>query len=337
MRGERGLKNVSIIIPSLNGGTMLQECLCCLEKQSFKDFEVILADNASTDGSPESAKDFFPGLKVLRFNSNLGFAAACARALETAQGQWIAVLNNDAFPETGWLEESLAAAASDETAGMVAPRVIGDKEENSLDSLGMLAGRNGMSYLAGHGDKEDLHRGSARFQEVFGAPAVAALYSKTMLDEIGFFEKDYFAYYEDVDISFRARWAGWKCILADRARVRHMHSETSETIGLSKTYYLHRNRLRTIIRDWPAASILKNLPFILLDDALSFFGAVYIDGNLDAFRARVDFARALASDLRWRSGQAGIRRAHAQDIDKWLTWRYPSAIEVFRRKRSGTR
>ena len=323
---------VSVIVPNLNGGEMLLECIEALKQQSFKEFEVVLVDNGSTDGSQRRAAEIIPGLTLIQLEGNHGFAGACVKAWEQAQGEWIAVLNNDAKPEPGWIEEMLEAAKSDEKIGMVASRVLQEGEGQLIDSLGMLAGRNGLIYLIGHGEPEELYPDTPRFKQVFGPPAVAALYSREMLEEIGFFEQDFFAYYEDADLAFRARWAGWNCVLANKARVRHRHSETAKAIGLSKTYFLHKNRIRAFFRNWPLMSLIRNFPRMLLYDILTTLGAVYIDRNLDAFRARFSFAALATSDMRWRLGQRHLRRVPAGEIDRWLSSDYPPALEVFKRK-----
>jgi GT2 family glycosyltransferase len=316
---------------------MLLSCLAGLKQQRLKDFEVILVDNGSSDGSPHSASQMYPGLTLLLLNTNHGFAGACARAWDQASGEWIAVLNNDAVPEPGWLEEMYEAATSEDRVGMVAPRVVQEQDNGLIDSLGMLAGRNGLIYLIGHGDPANAHPESPRFEDVFGPPAVAALYSRKMLEEIGFFKPDFFAYYEDADLAFRGRWAGWRCLLANRARVRHGHSATAEAIGLSKTYYLQKNRLRTVVRNWPVRSFVKNFPYLIFYNILSTLAAVYADSSLDAFRAWLAFAGGFFADLCWRFEQKPLRRVPPKDIDTWLSRGYPSALELFQRRRDENR
>jgi GT2 family glycosyltransferase len=327
------LTAVSVIIPNLNGGEMLLACIDCIRRQSFENLELILVDNGSTDGSPQRACEKYPGLTLVSLDFNQGFAGACVKGLAHAKGVWIAVLNNDARPEDGWLAELVEAAESEPGVGMVASRVLMDDEPGRIDSLGMMAGSNGLIYLAGHGDPEEAHPDSPRFKEVFGAPAVAALYSRKMIQDIGFFEDNFFAYYEDADLAFRARWAGWKCLLANRARVRHSHSMTAKAIGLKKTYYLHRNRIRTFIRNWPFRSIIRNFHRLVFYDIITFMGAVYMDRSLDALWARSAFVAGCLSDLWWRIKHKPLRKAEAGDIDQWLTAGYPSALSVFNRKR----
>ena len=333
----RDLVAVSVIIPNLNGGEMLLSCLAGLKQQSLQDFEVILVDNGSSDGSPQRAAQIYPGMTLLLLNANHGFAGACASAHDQAKGEWIAVLNNDAVPEPGWLEEMYEAGISEDKVGMVASRVVQDRNPDLIDSLGMLAGRNGLIYLIGHGDPVNAHPESPRFEHVFGPSAVAALYSRRMLEEIGFFEPEFFAYYEDADLAFRARWSGWNCLLANRARVRHAHSATAEAIGLCKTYFLHKNLLRTVARNWPLLSFVKNFPYLIFYDILTTLAAVYAVSGLDAFRARFAFGAGLFADLRWRFEQKPLRRVSPKDIDTWLSRGYPSALEVFQRRRNENR
>jgi len=325
---------ISVLIPNFNGAEVYARCLEALSRQSFRDFEAILVDNGSTDGSGRAAVRAYPWLRLIELDSNLGFTGACRRGLGESRGRWIAVLNNDAVPEPEWLAALFAATESAENTGMVASRVLSMRDPAEVESLGLLPARNGLVYLRGIGepDRPDLELPAT--EEVFGPSGVAALYRREMLDQIGFFEENFFAYYEDADLAFRARWAGWRCRLANRARVRHLHSATADAINLPKTYYLHRNRFWTVWRDWPVAAIFRNLPWLCLYNALTIWRSILFEGNFHAIKARIDAVMAFGQQVQWRRSQRRWRTAAKADISRWLASDYPGLVETHRRKRA---
>ncbi len=325
---------VSVIIPNYNGASLLPGCLSALGAQTFKDFEVVLVDNGSTDASIEIARVAYPGLELVSLDKNLGFAKACNEGLKVCRGDWIAVLNTDAGPKPGWLAALLAAGNSADDIGMVASRVLRGSAPDTIDSLGLIAGRNGLIYLRGLGLADAPDDELAETEEVFGPSGVAALYRRSMIESIGFFEGSFFAYYEDADLGFRARWSGWRCLLANRARVVHKHSATADAMGLGKTLYLHKNRVRTLWRNWPIRSMLTNAHRLVGYDVLSTLYAMISERSLDTFRAGLGAAGFFVSDVGWRRQQAGLRSVEPTEIDRWLTWEHPGAIETFRRKRN---
>jgi len=188
--------------------------------------------------------------------------------------------------------------------------------------------------LAGMGEPDRADSGLPAWEEVFGPSGVAALYRKTMLERIGFFEEQFFCYYEDADLAFRARWAGWRCLLAHAARVRHRHSATADAIGLPKTYYLHRNRFWTVWRNWPVAAIFGNLPWLILYNALTVWRAILFEGNLHAIKARMDAVMAFGQQIQWRRAQRPLRTAKNSEISRWLASEYPGLIETHRRRQA---
>ena len=325
---------VSVIIPNFNGAALLPRCLEALSRQSFRDFEVILVDNGSTDGSGRAAPPAGLELRRLELESNSGFTGACNRGWRESRGRFIAVLNNDAAPEPGWLAALVAAADSSAQAGMVASRVLSMREPGTVDSLGLLPARNGLVYLRGRGEPDRPDSELPATEEVFGPSGVAALYRREMLDQIGFFAEAYFAYYEDADLAFRGRWAGWHCLLAHRARVLHLHSATADAMDLPKTYYLHRNRFWTVWRNWPLAAFLRYFPWFFIYHVLTAWRAILFEGNLHAVKARMDAVMGLGQQLQWRRTQRRLRTVPGAEISRWLSADYPGLLETHRRKRS---
>jgi GT2 family glycosyltransferase len=325
---------VSVIVPNLNGAALLPRCLAALARQSFREFEVIVVDNGSTDGSGRAAPPADLELRLIELESNSGFTGACNRGFRESRGRFIAILNNDAVPEPGWLAALVAAAESGAPVGMVASRVLALREPGTVDSLGLLPARNGLVYLRGMGEPDRPDAELPATEEVFGPSGVAALYRREMLDRIGFLAEPYFAYYEDADLAFRGRWAGWRCLLANQARVRHRHSATADAMDLPKTYYLHRNRLWTVWRDWPLAAFVRNFPWFFLYNFLTVWRAILFEGNLHAVKARMDAVMGLGQQLQWRRTQRRLRTVSGAEISRWLSREYPGLIETHRRKRA---
>jgi GT2 family glycosyltransferase len=252
---DRTSVRVSIIIPNLNGLRHLPECLGSLEKQSFRDFEVILVDNGSSDGSIEYLRQQ-PSVRVVALDKNRGFAGGNNAGLAVARGEYIVTLNNDTRAESGFLAELVAVADRHPQAGMVAARICNSFEPDAVDSLGIAVCRDAMSRGA--------HRGS-RFSalslpavaEILIPSACAALYRRAMLDEIGFFDDDFFAYCEDSDLGLRGRLAGWGALLARDAVVYHKYSMTSGAFSPLKLYLVERNHYFVAVKTLP-------LPLLLL-------------------------------------------------------------------------
>lgn len=246
---------VSIIIPNLNGQQHLPECLGSLEKQGFRDFEVILVDNGSSDGSIEYLQRH-PSVRVVALEKNLGFAGGNNAGLAVAQGEYIVTLNNDTVAEPRFLEELVRVADQHPEAGMVAARICNAFERDKVDSLGIGVCRDAMSRGAFRG-KRFSSLELDRTEEILIPSACAALYRRSMLDEIGFFDDDFFAYCEDSDLGLRGRLAGWTALLARDAVVYHKYSMTSGAFSPMKLYLVERNHYFIAIKNFP-------LPLLLL-------------------------------------------------------------------------
>jgi len=276
---------------------------------------VIVVDDASADNTAREADR--PFVKLIRRDKSGGYAGACADGYAESSGDWIAVLNADTRPHEDWLYQLERAAHSGERTGMAASMVTLEKPRDMVDSAGIEVMRSGMVHLRGHGEIEAGWR-EPDLVEVFGPAGSAAMYSRAMLEDIGFFDPSYYIYYEDADLAWRARWAGWRCVLSNRARVIHRHSYTMAGASAKKRRLLQTNRLRTVVRNWPAAWMARWLPLLAAYDCASV-GRALGEGNLAAaVRARLDFFSHLSSDLvhRKRIMQAG--KESPQRLARWF-------------------
>lgn len=240
---------VSIIIPNWNGLRWLRPCLDSLRRQTYRDFEILVVDNASTDGSVAALACEYPEVRILKMERNVGYAGGCNAGFRIARGEIFVVLNNDTEADPGWLAALVEALDRHPEVGAVASRVMIYDQPHLLNAAGDLYRRDGTADSRGvwqpFGPPYD------RETYVFGASGAAAAYRRQMLEEIGFFEECFFMYYEDVDLAWRAQRAGWRCLYVPEAIVYHHLSATGG--GKTASYYVGRNSLWVLVRHYPVS------------------------------------------------------------------------------------
>ena len=249
---------VSVIIVNYNGSHLLKECLESLSRQTYTDFEIIVVDNGSTDGSVELVKNHFPEVHILVNETNLGYGEGNNRGIMHSKGRYVVLLNNDTKVHHCWLEELIKVAEEDSSIGMCASKILNYDNPEIIDNTGLLMYPDGLARGRGRLEKD---RGQYdTLEEVFIPSGCAALYRREMLEEIGLFDEDFFLYLDDVDIGLRARLAGWKCIYVPDAIVYHKYSATTEPYSPLKAYLVERNRIWIVIKYFPLRMILMS-PF----------------------------------------------------------------------------
>lgn len=257
--------SVSAVIVNWNGGEMLLECLRSLRRQARVPDEVIVVDNASEDGSIEQAMRSFPEIHVLRNAANLGYGAGVNRGVQAARGEWIALLNNDAVAEAGWLAEMLAVAAADPEVGMVACKIYLDRGQRIIDKVGHRIAIDGQNFGRGHGCVDDGRYDG--LTTVAWPDGCAGLWRRSAVCAVGGMDEQFFAYADDADLGIRVRLAGWRCRLAPRAVVDHRHSQSLGAYSARKLYLVERNRI------WLAAKYFP-LPLLALNPVLWLWRAL---------------------------------------------------------------
>jgi GT2 family glycosyltransferase len=245
-----GSPTVTVVIPNWNGRHLLPTCLSALEKQSFPDFEIVVVDNGSTDGSVAWTKESFPGVRVLVNQGNLGFAAAVNRGIRASESKYVALLNSDTQVDRVWLASLVDLAEVEAAVGMCASKMLFADRPNVINSTGICLDLAGIAWDCRGGEADD--RADQEPREVFGACGGAALYRRMMLDEIGLFDEDFFAYLEDVDLAWRARRAGWRALYVPTARVLHHHSATAVEGSRFKSFHLGRNKIWLLVKNYPS-------------------------------------------------------------------------------------
>lgn len=257
MTGSR----VSILIVNWNGISHLPVCLDALQRQSFRDFETILVDNGSSDGSVELLQQSYPWVKVVELGYNSGFSGGNNEGLKHASGDYIVVLNNDTEAEPSWLAELVAAADANPDAGQVGCRICSMADHDLIDSLGHGVCADGMSRGRFRLQRWSEVRDSFREVEpMFFGTACVSLYRRSALEEVGFFDDDMFAIGEDSDLGLRLRWYGWDAVVATEAVVYHKYSATSGVFSPFKLFLVERNHYWVAVKNFPL-SMLVLVPF----------------------------------------------------------------------------
>jgi len=311
------MEKVTIIIPNLNGKRHLQLCLPAVLAQTFPHCEVVVVDNASTDGSVEWVQEQFPQVALIVNDSNLGFAAANNIAIRATSTPLIATLNNDTQVEATWLSELVRATTVDPTVGMVASKILYMQPPHLIDSAGIEVSRAGLAQNRYNGMPENSVE--VEPYEVFGPSAAAALYRRAMLDEIGLFDNSYFAYHEDTDLAWRARLMGWRCLYVPAARVYHAHSATSRQGSPFKRYLLARNGLWTIVKNYPSPGLWLYLPEIVFYNLLSTIYRVILERNWCPVRGSLVALSQVQNALDQRRLIQNQRRVSSQDMRKLMS------------------
>ncbi len=246
-----------MVIVNWNRRELLRACLTSLAGQRGVSFETIVVDNGSSDGSAEAAEREF-GARVIRNPGNRGFCAANNQGIAAAAGEFIALLNNDAEAEPDWLAELHRACSRSPDVGMAASKVLVWEDPRRIDKAGHLIFPDGQNRGRGTGALDEGQ--FDREEEVLWPDGCAAMYRKRMLEEIGGFDEDLFAYGDDAELGLRARIAGWHCWYAPRAVVRHHRGSTMGKGSGARLKLIERNRVLLAVKLFPWSLLWLN-PF----------------------------------------------------------------------------
>ncbi|HUU20552.1 MAG TPA: glycosyltransferase family 2 protein [Sedimentisphaerales bacterium] len=256
---------VSIVIVNWNGQEYLKKCLSSAYAQTYRDFNIVFVDNGSEDGSVEFVAENFPEAEIIKNNENVGFAdgnnIGIKKSFEDIDVKYIATLNNDTIVEPSWLRELVSAAEKDRIIGSCQSKMLRYYDRSIIDSTGIKLLANGTVSDRGAGEKDDGQYD--KLEEVFGACAGAALYRREMLNESGLFPSHYFASFEDVDLAWRARYAGWKCVYVPSAVVYHFRFATQKKmLDEKQTFSVQKiqNRFSYQMKYLPFGCLLKSAP-----------------------------------------------------------------------------
>ncbi len=277
--------SVSIIVVNWNGRHHLQLCLSSIFAQTYPNFEIILVDNGSTDGSQALVREQFPDVRLIALRENVGFARGNNVGISASTADYIATINNDTKVDPNWLTALVETAEANPQVGMCAAKLLFWDRPDIINSAGICLDRAGIAWdrLGGQPDTP----AQINPIPVFGASGGAALYRRTMLNEIGLFDEDFFAYLEDVDLAWRAQLAGWDCLYVDTAVILHRHSATAVEGSPFKNKLLGRNKVWTILKNYPWPLLLLYLPVILLYDLGSVAIALLVRRDFSPLHGRL--------------------------------------------------
>ena len=309
-----------VAIPTLHAGPHLDSCLRALETQTFRNFEVIVINNG--DGPVAPPADLSFSCRVLSPGKNVGFGAAVNLAARDTSASFIATLNDDTEPDPSWLAALVAELLEEPRVGMCASR-IRLLNSGEMDSAGMLLCLDGSSKQRGHGGPASAFEHS---EDVLFPSACAALYRREMVDDVGFFDEDFYLYCEDTDLGLRSRWAGWLCRYVPSATVGHHYSATLGPFSPSKARFVERNRL------WVVA---KNFPLFLLPVVVAVAMTRYFWQFLSRRGQRGATAGFFRSGGSLRQALFIVARAHAETLLA-LPRLFLRRMAIRRKRRIGT-
>jgi len=279
---------------------MLRACLDALAGQTRRADAIVVVDNGSTDGSADGLEATHPDVRVQRLGANVGFAAANNRAIASLGTTWVALLNPDAFPEPDWLAALLRAAESHPEFSLFASRLLRADDPSRLDGTGDVYYASGLAARRDHGQDAGPATATRAPEEVFGPCAAAALVPVEVFRAHGGFDESYFCYFEDVDLAFRLRLAGHRCLYVPDAVARHVGSASAGLRSDFTLYHGHRNLVWTFFKDMPLGLLVLYLPqHVLLNLVSLAYFASRGQGRAIA-RAKWDALRGLPRILRER-------------------------------------
>lgn len=250
---------LSIVIPNWNGAHHLPTCLEALRRQTHPDCEIIVADNASTDSSLDLLARDYPEVRVVRLPENRGFTGACNAGIEAATGDFVALLNNDTEVDPGWAAAVIDAFNRHPEAGLVASKMLLFDRRDRFHTAGDLYRIDGRLINRGVWERDEGQYD--REEYVFSACGGSSAYRRSMLDEIGLLDEDFFFSCEDMDLAWRAQLQGFRCIYAPNAVVYHRLAATGGDVTAS--FYDGRNSIWLLIKNYPAPLWRKHVWKIL--------------------------------------------------------------------------
>ena len=281
------MRTVSIVIPNYNGKHFLEDCLRSVFAQDIEDQEVIVVDNGSTDGSLEYL-NAYPGVRTIAMDKNYGFCGAVNAGIKAAESDYVILLNNDTEVDKNFAKELLNAIQADEKIFSCSSKMVQFHDRTRMDDAGDYYCALGWAFGRGKGGLVENYNEPV---DIFAACAGAAIYRKKMLESLGCFDEDHFAYLEDIDLGYRARIQGYRNVYAPKAVVYHVGSGFSGSAhNAFKVKLSSRNNVYLAYKNMPFLQILLNSPFLLLGHGVKwlFFlkkglGKEYVQGVKEGF------------------------------------------------------
>jgi len=247
--------DISVIIPNWNGRDLLKDCLKSLKNQSYKNFEIILVDNGSTDGSVEYVKNNFPKVRIISLQKNFGFARAINEGVKVSRAEYIVLLNNDTSVDKEFIKKLIECAELHPEVISVNSKLLNFYNKKIIDGVGILINEVGQARSIDWQEKDKGQYNSEQY--IFGATGGASLFRRESFVKLGLFDENYFMYSEEVDFAFRAQFQRYKSIFCPEAKVFHKHKATAKKFSAHVEYWQFRNMTQTIVKDFPVSILFK--------------------------------------------------------------------------------
>jgi GT2 family glycosyltransferase len=274
---------ISVIIVNWNRRELLRACLESLARQTGADFEIIVVDNGSTDGSlPMLRGDFAGQVRLIENRDNRGFCAANNQGFAAARGDYFALLNNDAEADPRWLAALRCAFLRGPEVGMAASKVLVWEDPGTIDKVGHLIYPDGQNRGRGTGERDAGQYDT--IEEALWPDGCAAMYKREMLEQIGGFDEDFFAYADDAELGLRARIAGWRCLYVPEAVVRHHRGATLGVASVRRLTLIERNRILLAAKLFPWSLLWLNVPYYLARLGAGAWAAMRGRGEISNYR-----------------------------------------------------
>ncbi|MEQ1780884.1 MAG: glycosyltransferase family 2 protein [Hyphomonadaceae bacterium] len=312
-----GDPEVTVVVVNYNGGDYLRGCLASLACQTFTNFETIVIDNASTDGSLERIVEKPAVLSILKQTSNLGFAGGNNVGAKAGKGKWLALLNPDAEAAPDWLEAMMRAVARHPTHRMIACLQISLHDAAKLDGAGDCYLAYGYAWRGGFGHPASSAPPAG---ECFAPCGAAALYPREVFLESGGFDERYFCYHEDVDVAFRLRLQGERCQFAPEARVRHAGSAISGRASAFSVFHGVRNGVWTYVKNMPGGLLLLTSPVWFIGSLMLLVRGALRGVFVPTWRGFVAAFAGLGPALAARNKLRARRRVSVAHLAADFTW-----------------
>lgn len=296
---------VTIIIPNYNGCHFMEPCLASLKKQTYKDYQILIVDNASTDGSVEYVKEHYPEIEVIALKKNYGFSKAVNVGIRRSTTPYVILLNNDTTTDPYYIEEMVRTIEKSPRIFSVSSKMIQMYHPELIDSAGDLYTLTGWGVCRGVGRPVSNY---TETDEVFSACAGAAIYRRQVFEKIGLFDEKHFAYLEDIDVGYRARIFGYRNLYCPTALVYHVGSGTSGSKYNSfKVRLSARNNIYLNYKNMPLLQLMVNFLPLFAGYVLKYaffirigFGKDYKDGILEGLRTRKNLRKVPFRMMRLR-------------------------------------
>ncbi len=250
---------ISIISVNFNGEKFISDLIFSLNNLNYpkEKLEVIIVDNGSKDNSISLIKEKFPSVLLIEAKANLGFSGGNNLGFNNAKGEYFALINSDTCVHPDWLMELLKIFSLDDTIGITTSKIYFMHKPGILNNAGSQIHPDGWAGDRGYNQK-DVGQFD-QVEEVFCFCGASALIKRELIEEIGAFDEDFFMYFEDTDLSWRARWTGWKIFYTPKSIVQHIHCGSDFEYSPNFVYHVWRNRLLLILKNWKLSTFVKEL------------------------------------------------------------------------------